>query len=65
MSMVELANVGGGTESRRQAHLEVALEIANHGYENKQFVDATEHPPSRKMFQQLSGEYEADERDEE
>ena len=64
MSMVELANVGGGTESRRQAHLEVALEIANHGYENEQFVYSAEYPPSRKMFQQLSGEYETNERDE-
>jgi hypothetical protein len=63
--VVQFTDIGRRAQSGREAHFEVALEIAYHGNEDEELVDPPKDSPAREVFEQFTGKDETDQADEE
>ncbi len=63
--MIQFANVCGCAESSGETHLDVTLEVPDHRYEDEEFIYAEEDSPTSQVFEEFTGEYLADETQEE
>lgn len=64
-AIVELASIRARTQPGRETHLEITLEVAQYRNEDEELVDPAEDSPGREVFEEFTGEDQADKTEEE